>query len=263
MKPEDIGKLSSPKILDLISHGTEILNQRKKRTATQKNARAVWSDELKEEIDFWDKVISGVHERDAESFKKRAQTHEKIRFQFFEFFDNPTTRPLKVLDVGAGPISQIGLSNPSGPIELTAIDPLADEYNSFLDSAGILPKVRTQKGCAEDLAEMFEANSFDLVFSKNALDHAYSPLDGIKQMFKLCRPGGLVHIEGRANVGEHNFYAGLHQWNFMAVEGDMVVWRPTEQHSVQKTLGSTAIVQATNRNNCGAWLQTCRILKTS
>ena len=262
MNVDEISKLSNPQILAILEKCNITLNLRKESSSRQNDIYSVWSEELAEETDYWEQVINGTHKRDADYFRKRVENHTTKRFQFFELFDNPLKGPLKVLDVGAGPLTQIGLSNPSGPIEVTAVDPLADKYNKLLDDAGINPEVRTQAGTCEGLLEMFQLGSFDVVYSNNALDHAFNPVEGIANMVSLCRPGGIVHIEGRANVGEFNFYSGLHQWNFMAVQGDLIIWRPTEQYSLQKRLGTSAIVQSVSRMNAGAWLHVTRILKT-
>jgi ubiquinone/menaquinone biosynthesis C-methylase UbiE len=50
------------------------------------------------------------------------------------------------------------------------------------------------KASGEALLDVFLENSFDIVYSANALDHAYDPLLCIKNMLKVCKPEGWILI---------------------------------------------------------------------
>ncbi len=76
---------------------------------------------------------------------------------------------VKILDVGAGPLTKIGHTSPKYNLSITAIDPLADYYNLIVDNFSVVPIVRTQLGFAEDLTARFESNFFDVTVSINAL----------------------------------------------------------------------------------------------
>jgi SAM-dependent methyltransferase len=94
------------------------------------------------------------------------------------------------------------------------IDALADQYDAILDKYHIMPSVRTEKLEAEKIAQRFPANTFDLCFARNCLDHAYDPEDAILQMITVTKPGCYVLLEHFRNEAEENGYEGLHQWNF-------------------------------------------------
>src|SRR5215475_10525269 len=67
---------------------------------------------------------------------------------------------------------------------------------------------------------------FDLVYSRNALDHAYDPIRVTREMTKLCQTSGSVFFEGNVNESCREYGVGLHRWNFMPVDnGDLVVWQ--------------------------------------
>ena len=61
---------------------------------------------------------------------------------------------VRVLDVGAGPLTALGKVWPGRTLELTAVDPLADEYNAILDylaknyPAEEIPKLNANKATA-------------------------------------------------------------------------------------------------------------------
>ena len=55
----------------------------------------------------------------------------------------PTEGELHILDVGAGPITSVGKRRTGVDVHLTAVDPLADEYNALLDSLGQWLSVET------------------------------------------------------------------------------------------------------------------------
>jgi hypothetical protein len=105
--------------------------------------------------------------------------------------------------------------------------------------------VRTRKGQGERLSEL-ELGLFDIVYSCNALDHAYDPLMAIRQMVAACKPVGAVVFEGNTNEAVRQRNQGLNQWNFMPVEnGDMMVWQMDKTAvSLRHALGNEVLVQA-------------------
>lgn len=46
--------------------------------------------------------------------------------------------------------------------------------------------------CGDALHLPFEENSFDFVFTRYCLHHLISALDGLKEMKRVCKPGGIV-----------------------------------------------------------------------
>lgn len=85
---------------------------------------------------------------------------------------------LKTLDVGCGPIDSVVL--PSG------VDMHFCDRRDFDD-----PLVEFQNMEAMTYADNF----FDVVYCINALDHTPNAKVAVKEMIRVCRPGGLVYID--------------------------------------------------------------------
>jgi SAM-dependent methyltransferase len=177
---------------------------------------AIWEQNLPEEASFWKEWLN-----DAQANKERVEMINKS-FNFCHLFNKLSNATIKVLDVGSGPVTTIGTLMPGVRIELTACDPLAEEYNSMLRAVGLEERANIQKVAGEDLSKAFEKNSFDIVHSANALDHAYDPFLCIQNMLEVCKPGGWVIIITVENEGERENYHGLHQWNFSLSNSNQV-----------------------------------------
>ena len=87
-----------------------------------------------------------------------------------------------------------------------------------------MPASPHQRALAEALLSVFARDSFDLVMSKNAIDHAYDPMLSLAQMLAVVKPGRAVMVDLYEREGEVQRYAGLHQHNFMWKDGELVYW---------------------------------------
>ena len=145
---------------------------------------------------------------------------------------------MRVLEVGAGPISNIGRHHPTKEIQLTPTDVLAKEYDRLLAARSLKPPVPTVYADAEHLSQFFAPNSFDLVYAGNCLDHMSNPRQAIEEMVKVVRPGGWIVLFHRANEAEQQDYAGLHQWNLSADEGRFILWTPTQRVDITELLAA-------------------------
>ncbi len=54
------------------------------------------------------------------------------------------TDRIRILDVGAGPLTVLGKRLTGVQIDITAVDPLAGDYGTLLQRHGIAPPIRTQ-----------------------------------------------------------------------------------------------------------------------
>lgn len=128
---------------------------------------------------------------------------------------------IDVLDVGSGALPWIKGLLPN--MRLTACDPLAEEYAKIFDYA-LHGQEAPVKAFAESLP--FADNSFDIVHCSNALDHTQNPYKAILEMERVCRPDGMILIQGFENEAVHENWQGLHQWNialgFSAPEGSVM-----------------------------------------
>ena len=126
----------------------------------------------------------------------------------------PPRDEVHILDVGAGPLTYLGKTHAGKRINITAVDPLADEYDRILAKYRVVPVVRTQKLSAEDLTKRFPSNAFDLVTARNCIDHSLDPERAILQMIEVAKSDASVLLEHRPNEADRENYAGFHQWNF-------------------------------------------------
>ncbi len=101
--------------------------------------------------------------------------------------------------------------------------PLASEYEKLYNQYHTFPLIRPKEGKGENLLNL-GIGTFDLVYSCNALDHTYDPILSIQNMIDICEVGGKIIFENSINEGEYQKYLGLHKWNFMPVDDDLVIW---------------------------------------
>lgn len=133
--------------------------------------------------------------------------------------------PLRVLDVGCGPCSVLSHGHLQGQFELSGVDPLADDYRELVRAQGLSTVGSLQKGFGESLSSLFPADSFDLVFCCNALDHSQSPGKTLAEMCHVLRPGGTLYLQGYSREGSANHFHGLHQHDLFMLSGGRLVWQ--------------------------------------
>ena len=193
--------------------------------------------------------------RFVELFHGRVQTERQFQPHLQKLVGHlPAGSAVRVLDVGSGPVSQVGTISARWQIEITAVDPLAAEYLELCDEFG-LPRrngVVNQVGDFETLTESFAEGSFDIVHCRNALDHSRDPLLGIRQMLAVCKVDGACFLAHATDEGEKQRYDGLHQWNLAPLDdGDLAIRsRDGQQVLLRGELQGAATVQAVPT---GAW----------
>jgi SAM-dependent methyltransferase len=205
---------------------------------------------LGQEVEFWRNWLATGGLQWPEDYRFRTDPDAEV--------DDPVLRQIlqaipqakvSILDVGAGPITGIGFRYPGKELALTAVDPLAREYDRILSEHGLEPVVRTEPLRGEDLLSRFAPDSFDVAFARNALDHAVDPLPIIRDMVAVVRPGGYVVLRHAVNEAVTEDYGQLHQWNFDESDGRCLVWRrPGRHRDVADELGEHAEVRCTRDN---------------
>ncbi|HWN95605.1 MAG TPA: class I SAM-dependent methyltransferase, partial [Methylomirabilota bacterium] len=182
--------------------------------------RALHGDELS----FWENALrdSGRNWYPGE-FEERTNAQLEVQSFIRELVPAEPGAVVRLLDVGAGPLTRLGKKWEDRFVEILAVDPLAKEYDAILNKLEIVPPVRTTFALAEDLESAFPPDSFDLAYASNALDHCRDPLQAIRQMVRVVKPGSHVYLWHFANVGVAECYTGLHQWNFEIKQGDFVI----------------------------------------
>jgi len=186
-----------------------------------------WKAGLPEEVGFWRAYLSTGGLEWPEEYRHRLDPDAAIQDEVLnDVLDELDVDEVELLDVGAGPLTVLGKRHRTKAVRITAVDPLADEYNRLLDELGIEPPVRTGACTGEGLLERFEPGTFDVAYARNALDHGVDPLKSIQNMLAVVRPGGAVVVHHFVNEGEAADYEGLHGWNFDEREGRFLIWAP-------------------------------------
>ena len=195
-----------------------------------------WSSETR----FWSRWLETKGDQWPDDYARRVDPHSPVQdLLLITAIEALPQNTVEILDVGAGPLSTVGMTYGERDLRITAVDPLAPQYDRLLEKAGVTPPVRTIAGTAEQLLEIFEPGSFDIAFSKNALDHASDPALSVANMAAVVRSGGFVALRHFRQEGEARGYGGLHQWNFDELDGDFQVWsRDGMRHNITAPLRS-------------------------
>jgi SAM-dependent methyltransferase len=178
--------------------------------------KRAWLDGLADEIQWWDRAIRSAP---ADAWGPRP-----LRPDVAALLESSTTPIPAILDIGAGPLTDVGSHWPGRQVRVVAVDPLADVYDRIFSELGIRPSVQTSWCHGELLHERFAADSFDLVFAQNALDHSYAPDRVIKSGLQVLKPGATMLLRHWVNEGQRGNYGGLHQWNFDCQDDRFVIW---------------------------------------
>ena len=172
---------------------------------------------LADEVRFWDQRIGSILASPG-GFEWYFDPKSQLTgFYLDTFQDLVKTFPpekIKVLDVGAGPSTNIGKCWNDIRLNITAVDPLAPYYDEILRKYSVDPPVRTVFGVAEHLASQFPPESFEWANAANSLDHVASPIDALRELFPLIKPQGCITLCNIPNEAEREGYSGFHQWNF-------------------------------------------------
>jgi SAM-dependent methyltransferase len=193
---------------------------------------AAWSSGVADETNWWSEWMETRGSEWPLEYADRLNPSYPLQSYVADTIDAPPGSTIRILDVGAGPLSVLGKVFDQYIIELTPTDLLADAYNKILDRANVIPPVRTLRCSTELLPSMFSAGYFDIAHARNTLDHSYDPLLCIREMTKSVRQGGTVILVHHNDEAEHVSYEGLHQWNFHSKADDLVIWRPGSEFSV-------------------------------
>lgn len=132
---------------------------------------------------------------------------------------------IKCIEVGSGPVSQFYtnyfLDKPN--ISIITIDPLAEFYKAIHKKYFMDYNIECIAGYGETLHEDFPANSFDIVYSRNAIDHSQSPADFVKDLYHILKPGGYLILYGFVREGSNQSWFGLHQWDIEVENDDLLL----------------------------------------
>jgi ubiquinone/menaquinone biosynthesis C-methylase UbiE len=218
------------------------------KARTPINHKEKWSNALQHEIDFWDKTIGTKGYKWKDMYQDALNPDLPLQSYVAALLQNGK-KEYNILDVGAGPLTHLGKKLQGVKINITAVDPLAEQYDRILSKYNVNPIVRTTLAEAEKLTSTFKENTFDLVYARNCIDHTYSPEKSILEMIKVAKRNTYVLMEHRANEAEHEHYEGLHQWNFSSKKGDFIISSPNGSLNFTQKYSSICKVECIQARN--------------
>jgi SAM-dependent methyltransferase len=185
---------------------------------TSADSKTVWSDSVDHEVSYWDRTIK----KDVGAFQWRYRRPKPANDLLPGLVELVGDDKVTILDVGCGP-APVVIGNYGKPVDITACDPLADRYNELLEQNGVKPSVQLTACEGEALVDTFGEDGFDVVHIQNALDHAYQPVEVVRQMVRCAKPGGVVVIKTLIETGKFEHYHGLHQWDILPGASDFYI----------------------------------------
>ena len=199
-----------------------------------------WQASIDGEVRFWNDWLTTKGARYPGSYDRAFDAGLELPPEIAKLLSAPDGATLTLLDVGAGPLTFLGRTHPRWQLEITAVDVLGAQYSQLLDDAGLVPPVRTQTCESEKLTSVLPTDSFDLVAARNTLDHSYDPILAITQMVACAKSGAPILLVHHRKTAEKEQYHGMHQWNFEAGDGTLIVWRPGQRTDLSEVLGAQA-----------------------
>ncbi len=202
-----------------------------------------WRIGMRDEISFWDQHIAKNYvPRNGQfpSTEGQARTAPDTPLQdtFVQLLAWTNDPVLRILDVGSGPFTRVGKTMPGRTLEVTAVDPLSEEYKKLFTKHAVRPPVIPIEGAGETLHQLFPADHFHFAHANNCLDHGFDPVESVSQMVQVVRPGGYVYLRHEVNVAETAGYMGMHQWNFLLdANGDFIIRDKKRVVNMNKHLG--------------------------
>ncbi|MBN1330142.1 MAG: class I SAM-dependent methyltransferase [Candidatus Heimdallarchaeota archaeon] len=145
----------------------------------------------------WDSVLAGI-------------IYQSLRDSALNFININNNIGTNLLDVGCGPgyeTADLWLRLQKKNIKITAIDYDEDllniaeeEFCQNIARKGYQETSWNQlknpptflKANADDMTDIFEDNSFDVIYFSNFLHWLEEPILGIKEMYRVLKPGGLI-----------------------------------------------------------------------
>jgi SAM-dependent methyltransferase len=195
-----------------------------------------WSEGIAHELWFWSRWFETRGLDWPDDFAARLDSSQQLIPALQNLLPASPTGAVRILDVGAGPMTNIGFAHESLPLDIIACDPLADFYSTLSDRHGIQRPIVTHFAVAEDLSSYIAEDSFDIVHCCNALDHSADPVRGLIEMLRVLKKNGAVYLKHHINEAQTENYQGFHQFNFDVRDGRFVIWNKVEFTDVLSVL---------------------------
>lgn len=100
-------------------------------------------------------------------------------------------KEVKIADLGSGAYSIIGSHLAGVKVDIYHSD--SQDFTEFWKKYKQTPAVTIEHQDMEKLT--YKSGFFDIVHCVNALDHTVHPLNALREMIRVCKPGGWVYID--------------------------------------------------------------------
>lgn len=210
------------------------------------------------ELLFWNIHLRPGHRhqwmKEAINSKTRKNQFPQLLLPYIEELRKLRDSQIKILDIGCGPISVLAWGVEQKLFNLVAIDPLAKKYLALLKKHKISYPIKPIKCTGEELSSFFPKKSFDLVYSRNALDHVSDVKKCIKNIYEVLKNNGVFYLEGFIKVGTYKKWRGLHQHDLIPVNGELIHYdKKGNLTNVTADLGFSCIHQEQTGTQVGDW----------
>jgi SAM-dependent methyltransferase len=204
-----------------------------------------WRGGLEHELEFWDRWFATKGLDWPDDYRARLGSETSLQPELVALLQPIPDRELRLLDIGAGPLTTLGKRMEGRQLSIVATDALGDQYAKLFERYGVpAPAVRTIACAGEELADRFPPKHFHLVYAQNSLDHSIDPMRIIRGAVRLARSDGYVVLVHYLREAERETYNGLHQWNFELRDGKALLWRPGTRYELAGELAEAASVTA-------------------
>jgi ubiquinone/menaquinone biosynthesis C-methylase UbiE len=181
--------------------------------------------DLSSEIFHWTREYHACKYRGKPLFgkMKHKKCKESIRY-VLEYLEKEVNKELRVVEVGCGPTSQFYAEDLADKqLNVITVDPLAKVYRRLHEQYKTGYNIRCIEGYGENLDKLFEEQTFDLVYSQNAIDHSMNPQLFVKNMCRILKVGCYLVLFGFIKEGTKANWIGLHQWDIEAKNGELLL----------------------------------------
>jgi len=196
----------------------------------------------KDEVAYWKEWIAGLAKAGKLEWLKEQVNSRPLDSNIENDIKN-LKGSIRILDVGAGPVSVAGIVSTNSSLEITrdCTDPLGDIYTKLLEEQGISSPTYISKP-AEELDTALNTESYDYIFCRNALDHSFDCPRAITSLLTLLKPGGIMRLRHYENEGIYANYSGFHRWNFMEAGGEGLIFSQISSHNIRSLVSPMASV---------------------
>ena len=118
-----------------------------------------------------------------------------------------------MLDVGCGPVTSFAFLAHEGLAKIVGIDPLASRYATLLSDFDLRSPAEQLNGAGEWLDGVIPETSFDIVATRNALDHHQCPPLAWLRMFEHTKVGGFLGQSHSIREATKEGWKQLHQYD--------------------------------------------------